>query len=118
MSCWYLLGFSVFWFWAHWRTAFTIAVRGFWVHDPAASEVNIRFVSSCEFLGTVINQSSSFSNNIDCVVGKLSRSADILDKIRNLLPINARLNYYFVFMYPYSSYISVWGPQIMFICIH
>ena len=36
------VGIFSFWFWAHWRTAFTAAVRGFWVLDPAASEVNIR----------------------------------------------------------------------------
>ena len=40
----------------------------------------------------------------------MSRSAGILYRIRNLLPIEARLNYYFAFMYPYLSYnISVWG---------
>ena len=43
-QCVLLLFFGIFnfWFRALWRTAFTAAVRGLRVLDPAASEVNIR----------------------------------------------------------------------------
>ena len=47
------VGIFCFWFWAHWRTAFTAAARGFSVLDPAASEVNIRGEYMSEFFNAM-----------------------------------------------------------------
>ena len=41
---------------------------------------------------------------------KISRTTGIIYKIRNLLPLHAKLNFYYSFIYPYLSFnILAWG---------
>ena len=43
-------------------------------------------------------------------MGKISRSAGILYKLKDLLPIQSRIDYYYCFVYPYISYcVMIWG---------
>ena len=70
----------------------------------------VGFVESCKFLGIYIDEGLTFKTHINYVLGKISRSAGILYRIKNLLPLESRLKYYFSFIYPYISYnISIWG---------
>ena len=52
----------------------------------------------------------NFSEHIKHLLNKLSRSAGILYKIRDSLPMSARLNYYYAFIFPYLTYnVIIWG---------
>ena len=70
----------------------------------------VGFVDSVRFLGVFIDEGLTFKSHIAYVVGKISRSAGILFRIKNLLPIETRLTFYYSFIYPYISYnILIWG---------
>ena len=70
----------------------------------------LEFKDSCKFLGTIVDNSLKFSNHIDHIVNKISRNTGILFKIRDSLPLSARLNFYYAFIFPYLSYnVIVWG---------
>ena len=74
----------------------------------------VSFSSSCRFLGVYLDDNLNFANHISHIVNKLSRSTGILYKIRDFLPTQAKLSYYYAFMYPYLSYnIVVWGGTSM-----
>ena len=61
-------------------------------------------------MGFILDDKLKFNCHINYIVGKISRSAGILYKIRNSLPLYARLNFYYSFIYPYLSYnIIIWG---------
>ena len=66
--------------------------------------------SHCKFLGVILDENLQFSKHIEHVLVKLSKSSGILYRIRDSLPITARLNYYYAFIYPYLTYnVIVWG---------
>ena len=68
------------------------------------------FVESCKFLGIYIDVGLTYKSHITYLVGKISRSAGILYRIKNNLPLECRLQYYYSFIYPYLSYnILIWG---------
>ena len=70
----------------------------------------LTFKSSCKFLGVLLDDKLNFSDHINYVISKISRTTGILYKIRNQLPIQARLNFYYSFVYPYLTYnITSWG---------
>ena len=73
--------------------------------------------NTCKYLGVVLDDKLNFREHIKCIITKISRLTGILYKIKDKLPIKARLNYYYAFIYPYISYnILVWGatcPSIM-----
>ena len=74
------------------------------------NETDINFTPSCKFLGTFIDNKLTFSKHINHILGKLSRGAGILYKIKDQLPTRARINYYYGMLYPFLSYnILVWG---------
>ena len=65
---------------------------------------------SCVFLGIRLDDQLKFSSHIQFIISKLSKSLGILYKIRDSLPIQTRINYYYAYMYPYISYnITSWG---------
>ena len=71
---------------------------------------HVNFQSKCNFLGVLIDDKLSFSFHIRNIIGKLSKNCGILYKIRDLLSIQARLNFYYSLMYPYLTYnIIIWG---------
>ena len=60
--------------------------------------------------GVYFDSNLKFSEHIKNISGKLARNTGILFKIRENLPMTARLNYYFGFIYPYLNYnIILWG---------
>ena len=64
----------------------------------------------CRFLGVMLDHKLTFKSHIDLVSNKISRHSGILYKIKHLLPLATRLNYYFAFIFPYLSYnVIVWG---------
>ena len=84
---------------------------------PPNRNLSIRFLdietnqsNSCKYLGVHLDKKLSFKDHIKYVNGKISRHTGILYKIRNNLPMKARLDYYYAFIYPYLSYnIIIWG---------
>ena len=71
---------------------------------------DLQYSDCCKFLGIKIDDSLTFSKHIDCISGKLSRGAGILHKIKDTLPIDARICYYYGFLYPYISYCApIWA---------
>ena len=70
----------------------------------------IEFKNECNFLGTLLDNKLNFSGHINRVLNKLSKSTGILYKIRDMLPMQARINFYYSMIYPYLTYnIIVWG---------
>ena len=68
------------------------------------------FKPSCVFLGTSLDHNLKFSDHINKIVAKISKHAGILFKIRDKLPTEVRIRYYYAFVYPFISYgVSVWG---------
>ena len=59
---------------------------------------------SCKYLGVYLDRKMNFSKHIEHVTKKVSRHTGILYRIRDYLPMKARLDYYYAFVYPYLSY--------------
>lgn len=80
-------------------------------HDNIClGNTDLNFTSSCRYLGIQLDKSLSFSNHISSIIGKLSKISGILFKIRDSLTLNARINFYYAFCYPYlSQNVVVWG---------
>ena len=71
---------------------------------------NIMFSPHCKFLGTFLDNKLNFDKQVTHIIGKLSRGAGILYKIKDQLPVQARINYYYGMLYPFMSYnILIWG---------
>ena len=71
---------------------------------------SLDIVTSCRYLGVQIDNKLTFNDHIKLVTGKISKSTGILYKIKHLLPLKVRLDYYYAFIYPYLSYcVIVWG---------
>ena len=65
---------------------------------------------NCKFLGVFVDDNLNFSFHIKYIRTKLSRCAGILYRIRDYLPMEARLNFYYAFIFPYLSYnVIIWG---------
>ena len=61
-------------------------------------------------LGVIIDENLNFKVHIEAVVAKLARTTGILYKIKNSLSRQAKLNYYYGFIYPFLTYnILIWG---------
>ena len=59
----------------------------------------VPFSSSCRLLGVYLDDNLRFSYHIAHIVNKLSKSTGIFYRIRDYLPIEARITYYYSFMY-------------------
>ena len=67
-------------------------------------------VDHVRFLGVMIDKNLNFKMHIQHVLDKISKHAGILYKIKNQLPISARITYYNSFVLPYLTYNIVhWG---------
>ena len=70
----------------------------------------IDIVNSCEFLEKLIHDRLSLRNTIKFITGKIARNTEIFHKTRNYLPLKARLNFYYGFIFPCLTYnVIVWG---------
>ena len=67
-------------------------------------------ISCCKYLGIYLDDKLTFKDHINYVNTKISRYTGILYKIRDNLPLKARLDYYYAYIYPYLSYNTlIWG---------
>ena len=75
--------------------------------------INGRVLENVErttYLGVTIDKNLSFSSHTQLVTSKISKAIGIFYKIRDYLPIEARISYYYAFIYPYLSYcVEIWG---------
>ena len=70
----------------------------------------IQNIASSKFLGVIIDDKLNFVPHITFICGKIAKHVGILYRIRDKLTIEAKLNYYYAFVYPYLSYnVCVWG---------
>ena len=71
---------------------------------------NVEIVNDVRFLGFYIDNKLNFSKHINYITGKIARNTGIFYRIRNSLPLKAKINFYYSFIYPYLSYgVIVWG---------
>ena len=57
-----------------------------------------------EFLGLTIDSNIKFTNNIDIICNKISRSVDIFYKLKDFISHNILLNLYYSLVYLYLLY--------------
>ena len=70
----------------------------------------IQNVKDYKFLGVLIDDKLSFRTHVNKVLSKVSKSAGLLYKLRNCLPPETRLSYFYFLNYPHLSYnIATWG---------
>ena len=70
----------------------------------------INFNKPCRFLGVIFDNKLTFTDHIDTTAKKVSRFTGILYGIRKYLTKQARLCFYYAYIYPHLSYnIAVWG---------
>ena len=70
--------------------------------------------SQCKFLGVYLDMNlvPTFKRHINSVTAKVSKHSGILYRIRDRLPADARIRYYYAFIYPYLKYnVEVWGSS-------
>ena len=64
----------------------------------------------CDYLGVRIDKKLSFRPHVELLLNKLTRSTGIFYRIRKFLPLEARIDYYYSFIFPFLSYcVVVWG---------
>ena len=67
-------------------------------------------VNSSKFLGVFIDDNLNFGPHINYISNKIAKHVGILFRIKDKLTVEAKLNYYYAFVYPYLSYnVCVWG---------
>ena len=72
--------------------------------------ISIEFRDHARFLGVIVDDKINFKRHINNINGKVSKHAGILHKIKNNLPLYARIRYYNSFVLPYLTYnIIHWG---------
>ena len=70
----------------------------------------VSYVEKAKFLGVIVDNKLNFKYHINHVVGKISKHAGILFKIKCNLTHSARMTYYNSFVMPYLSYnVLHWG---------
>ena len=72
--------------------------------------VSLEFNDHARFLGVIVDDKMSFKLHIQSINEKVSKHAGILYRIRNNLPLFAKIRYYNSFVIPYLTYnIIHWG---------
>ena len=70
----------------------------------------LKFQNSFKFLGVFLDNKTSFSNHIEFIRDKITKSSGILYRINSSLNQQARLSFYYLFVYPYlSKNVDIWG---------
>ena len=81
--------------------------------SPSLLNVNsvpVFFDTNFKFLGTTIDSKLNFSNHINLICAKVSRTAGVLTRVRSFVPMHVLINLYYALVYPYLLYgILVWG---------
>ena len=66
--------------------------------------VRTKYVSSCRYLGVIIDKELQWSAHIDYIYCRLLKYVGIFYKLRNKLPKRVLKNIYFAFVHPYILY--------------
>ena len=70
----------------------------------------IERVTSCKFLGVIVDENLTWKNHINLIANKLSKIIGILCKARKFLNKSALLNLYYALFYPHILYCNnIWG---------
>ena len=70
----------------------------------------VDFVDHARFLGVMVDNKINFKGQINQVVNKVAKHAGILYKVRDNLPLSARITYYNSFVLPYLNFNLIhWG---------
>ena len=78
--------------------------------QPVLNGNPIQWVDSAKFLGVFIDKNVDFKTHIEYVLSKISKNTGILYKIRDNLPLDAKINFYNSFILPYLEYnVLHWG---------
>ena len=81
--------------------------------DVMIRQNKIAFTKSTKFLGIIIDDKLKWTEHINYVKNKMSKSSGILFKVRNCLDKNTLKQLYYLFVYPYLIYgIEIWGKCI------
>ena len=71
---------------------------------------HLNLKNNSKFLGVFLDNKTSFSSHIDFIRNKITKSSGILYRINSSLNQQARLSFYYSFVYPYlSNNIEIWG---------
>ena len=71
---------------------------------------NLEIITTCNYLGVHIDSRLTFKPHIGYVLSKIAKNTGILYRIRDNLPMKARLDFYYSMIYPYMTYnVIVWG---------
>ena len=72
--------------------------------------MNVTCTKNTKFLGVIIDNKLRWSDHINYIKNKISKSIGIINKTRNFLNKNTLRNLYYTFIYPYLIYcIEIWG---------
>ena len=70
----------------------------------------LNFIDCTKLLGVFIDEKLSFKTHVKHVISKISKNTGILYQIRDFLNFEARINFYYAFIFPYLSYNAIlWG---------
>jgi hypothetical protein len=73
-------------------------------------DVNLKRMSSCRYLGVIIDEKLKWIEHIEHVYSKLIKFVGIFYKLRNKLPSHILKNIYFAFVHPHILYgIEIYG---------
>ena len=76
----------------------------------SVNNLDIKFETSCKFLGLYFDSDLKFRSHISYISGKLSKSIGILFRIKDYLPTEGLISIYYSIIYPYLIYCNlVWG---------
>ena len=79
-------------------------------HDIHLNNEFLKYSDTCSFLGVTLDNKLNFSNHIKSISSKLAKNTGIYYKIRENFTVEASLNFYYGFIFPFISYnIIVWG---------
>lgn len=70
----------------------------------------IEFINDIKFLGVILDRDLKFSDHVNYISTKLSKTIGIFNRIKNFVPEDVLIDLYYSLFYPYIIYcIVVWG---------
>ena len=74
------------------------------------ANTEIKRTAESKFLGVIINEKMNWNSHIAAIRQKMSRYIGVMYKLKNIIPLSARLNIYHSFVQSHINYCSlVWG---------
>ena len=80
--------------------------------DIFIDDSKIEFVECFNLLGIVLDSKLNWGHHVDIVCKKISKTAGIINKLKNIIPINALINIYNSLVLLYINYgLFIWGME-------